>query len=121
MDTIPRLALISVSRACGFVGLGIMCVMVGLSFDPYLCAKSGAILFSILALVLRYRAMRAHRMNHRNTEVWVMLDTDDLPRGDYAARLVANAYRDAFLRCGDYVLWIAGALWAIAMALWLWA
>jgi hypothetical protein len=117
MDPVRYLAFVSVGRACGFVGLGIMTVMVGLSYDPQLCARSGAILVSILVVVLRYRAMRANRINHRRSEVWVMLEASERPPGDHAARVVRTAYRQALLRFADYSLVIAGVLWAVALAL----
>lgn len=119
MDQIQHLAMVSVARACGFAGLGIMTVMIGLCYDPYLCAKSGAILVSLLAVVLHYRAMRAHRLDYRHSEVWIMLDADDMPPKAYAARLVRSAYHAAFIRFGGYAMTIALLLWAIAFVLWL--
>jgi hypothetical protein len=119
MDPVRYLALVSVGRACAFAGLGIMTFMVGLSYDPLLCARSGAILVSILFVVLRYRAMRADRINHRRCEVWVMLQPSEKPPQDHAARLIRNAYRHALLRFADYALVFAGILWAVALALWL--
>jgi len=121
MHPIQHLAMISVARACAYVGLGIMTIMVALSYDPILCVKSGAILTSMLVVVLRYRAMRADRIDYRHSEVWAMLDASEMPPADHAARLVRNAYRDALLRFGDYSLVMAASLWAVAFVLWLWA
>lgn len=121
MNPVQTLAFVSVGRACAFSGLGIMTVMVALSFDPTLCARSGAILVSMLFVVLRYRAARADRIDHRHCEVWAMLDASERPPKELAPRLVRTAYREALLRYADYSLVAAGGLWVIAIALWLWA
>ena len=121
MHPIRHLAMISVARACAYVCLGIMTIMVSLSYDPLLCMKSGAILTSMLVVVLRYRALRADRIHYRHSEVWAMLDASEMPPADHAARLVRNAYREALLRFADYSLVLAAVLWVIAFALWLWA
>lgn len=121
MYPIQSLALLSVARACAYVGLGIMTIMVALSYDPMLCIRSGAILVSMLTVVLRWRALRADRIDYRHSEVWAMLDAADMPPADHAARLIRNAYRAALLRFADYSLYMAAALWAIAFVIWLWA
>ena len=121
MNPVERLAFVVVARACGFAGLGIVTMMVGLSYDPVLCARSGAILATILFVVLRWRAMRADRIDPRHCEVWVMLDAADRPPREVAPRLIRSAYRRALLHYSDLTLVVAGGLWAAAVALLLWA
>ena len=46
---IEQAARISITRALGFSTLGILTTMVGVSFDPPLCLKTGAVLVAIVA------------------------------------------------------------------------
>lgn len=109
MDEIERLAEVSVGRACGFAGLAIFTVMVGLSFDPLLSARSGAIMLSLAVVVLRYRAWRALRLDHRRTEVWLMLE-DKAP--DTVARMmIQRALRRVYIRFADWAAIAAVVLW----------
>jgi hypothetical protein len=52
MTAVEQSAYISVGRACGFAGLGILSFMVGLSFDPELSAKSGGGLLLLMTAIL---------------------------------------------------------------------
>ena len=121
MSPVQHHAFVVVGRACGFAGLGIMTMMVGLSYDPLLCARSGAILASMMYVVLRYRAMRAYRIDPRRSEVWMLLDAAERPPGELAPRLIRDAYRRALLRYAGFTLAAASGLWAVAVALRLWA
>lgn len=113
MDELRRLAEISVGRACGFAGLGIFSVMVGLAFDPYLSVKSGAILASILAAVLMYRASRAGEVPYRRTEVWLMLDRDDAPPEAYAQSVISAILRETYMRFATVAAIAAGVMWVL--------
>jgi hypothetical protein len=121
MNPLQHLAFVSVGRACAFGGLAIMTVMVALSYDPLLCARAGALLVSLMFFILRWRALRADRIDHRHSEVWALLDASQRPPKELAARLVRTAYREALLRFASYSLAIAAAFWVIVFAVRLWA
>ena len=61
MDAIRRAALVSVSRACGFFALGVLCVMLAFAHDPQRSAQAGSLLFFALALGLIWKAQLAPR------------------------------------------------------------
>ena len=68
MDAIRRAALVSVSRACGFCALAVLCVMLGFAHEPQRSAQAGSLLFFALALGLIWKAQLALRANHEKTE-----------------------------------------------------
>ena len=59
MDAIRRAAFVSVSRACGFCALAILCVMLGFAYDPQRSAQAGSLLFFALSLGLIWKAQLA--------------------------------------------------------------
>lgn len=109
MNEIERLAELSVGRACGFAGLAIFTVMVGLSFDPLLSARTGAILLSLAVVVLRYRAWSVRRADYRRTEVWLLLE-DKKPH-PAASAVILRALRDVYVRFADWAAGTAVVLW----------
>jgi hypothetical protein len=119
MDRLRYLAFVSVGRGSGFAGLAIFTVMVALSFDPLLAAKSGAILLTLATVILRYFAMRAPERDHRRTELWVMLEPEAAPPPALAQRLVGKVLAETYSRFSDWALYGAAALWAVSAVLWL--
>ncbi len=117
LERIRRAADESVARACGFAVLGIGSVMASLSFDALLAAKSGAILTSLLAIILHARAERAPARPFKTTEVYAILDRDLRVPAPHAQRIVGTALKDSYRRHGSLALWGAGALWAVTAAL----
>ena len=65
MDAIRRAAFVSVSRACGFCALAILCVMLGFAHEPQRSAQAGSLLFFALAFGLIWKAQLALRANTR--------------------------------------------------------
>ncbi len=118
MHRLQNLAVISVGRACGFAGLGVVAVMVGLAFDPFLSVKSGAILGSGIVSVLLYKAWRAPEQSYRQTELWLMLEAEDAPPESSAQQLIAGVLRDAYLRFATFTAVVAAILWLLALLLW---
>lgn len=117
MDQLRYLALVSVARACGFGTLAIFSVMVGLSFDPVLSAKSGAILASAMVAVLLFKAHRAPHQPYRRTEVWLLLGgKSSLPERN-AQRLVSGILRDTYLRFATICAAFAAAMWVLTLVL----
>ncbi len=118
METIRRCADLSVRRGCGFAGLGIFCMVVGLSFDPFVAAKSGAILCSLMAMTLALMAGRATARPYRRTEVFIMLDRKTGLPDEVAQRLVGEALRDSLFQHAELAALVALGLWIVAGVAW---
>jgi len=96
-NPVEQAAYVSVGRACGFAGLAVLCVVLGLSFEPALAAKTGGFMSLAICLILLFRAWRVHRQPYKRTETWLILRKDDRPRAEVAQRLVGTALKDAYL------------------------
>ena len=119
MEEIERLADLSVKRGCAFALLAITTVMTGLAGTPLLALKSGAILLSLMVVILAFRAMFARNQSCRRTEVWAMLGRDRRPPEALAQRVISEALRATYWRYAE--LSAAGSilLWLVALALWI--
>lgn len=96
-NPIENAAYVSVGRACGFAGLAIFCVVVGLSFDASLAALVGGKLSIMLCAVLLIFARRAPSRNYKKTETWLILKRGDRPQSDVAQRLIGETLRNVYL------------------------
>lgn len=96
------LAEISAARACGFAGLAILCLMVGLSSSLATTLKAGGYATLLVASVLLLMAHKAPAKPYRRTELWLMLDASERPPDVLAQRLLGEARRAAFLRFAAY-------------------
>jgi hypothetical protein len=115
MDRIEYLAHVSVWRGCAFGWLAIATMMLGLSFDPVLCFRSGAILAGLMAAALALSAVRAPSRNHKATEVWAMLHNGaDLPDG-FPGTVVNETLRRVFARSARGTAWIAAAMAVVSV------
>ncbi|MEO9876726.1 MAG: hypothetical protein ABJM26_21865 [Anderseniella sp.] len=97
INPIENAAYVSVGRACGFAGLGIFCIVIGLSFDAGLAAQVGGKLSITLSLILLVLAWRAPTRNYKRTETWLILQPGDRPRAEVAQRLVGETLRGVYL------------------------
>ena len=97
MDDIETAAFISIGRACGFAGLGILCVMLGLSFEPVMATRAGGIMGLCLASILAMFALRAPNRSYERTEVWLILPKDARPPSTIAQRVIGQALRDTYI------------------------
>jgi hypothetical protein len=97
VNEIEQAAQLSVGRACGFAGFGIALTVLGLSFDPVIAAKIGAVLSLGLTLTLLINASRAHHTPHETTEVWLLIDQKSSPPAQHARRIINEARRFAML------------------------
>ncbi len=116
MDQLEALADISIRRACAFVGLGAVTVMLSLSFDLPLAFRTGAQISALLALGLAVCAWRLPHRNIRHTELYAMLRNAGAAQADLAApptRLRIAAVLQARL------IWHAERVAVVALALWL--
>lgn len=120
MDAIRRAALVSVSRACGFCALAILCVMLGFAHDPQRSAQAGSLLFFALALGLIWKAQIALRANHKKTETWLMLAPEDRPPEATAQTVLSVILRDVYLLHARYSAIAAATLLLAAITLSLW-
>ncbi len=96
-NPIENAAYVSVGRACGFAGLGIFCIVIGLSFDAGLAALVGSRLSIALCLVLLVLAWRAPARNYKKTETWLILRPGDRPQANVAQRLIGQTLRNVYL------------------------
>lgn len=117
MDELRRLAFVSIGRACGFAGLAIFCVMVGLTFDPLVALRSGGILMTLATIVLLIKARGALTKDVRRTEMWIMLDESKRPASEYAQWAGATVLRDAYLWFAQYAAGLSIVLWLAALAM----
>jgi len=97
MDAIERAAYVSVGRACGFASLAILCFMVGLSYQPHLSARTGAVLTLVMTGTLIFRAGSAMARPYKQTETWLILEGPERPDPRLAQRLIGSALREAYL------------------------
>ena len=117
MDAIRRAAFVSVSRACGFCALAILCVMLGFAHDPQRSAQAGSLLFFALALGLIWKAQLALRTNYKKTETWIMLSPEDRPPKATAQTVLSVILRDVYLLHARYCAIAAASLLAAAIVL----
>ena len=119
MEKLYSLALISVARGCGFAGLAIVCIVLGLSYDPILAAKTGAMLTTGLAVILIFRAQQAPFRDYRKTELWIMLKKNERPVAEQAQKLAGQTLQDTYFTFANHVAAVAAVFWVVAIALWL--
>lgn len=117
MDALRRAAFTSIGRACGFAGLAILCVMVGLSYDPAAAAASGGILSMLVVAVLLLKARWASTGDVRRTEMWLLLDKAQQPPAAAAQWAGATALREACLWFARYAAGVSAGLWALTLLL----
>jgi hypothetical protein len=120
MDAIRRAAFVSVSRACGFFSLGVLCVMLGFAHDPQRSAQAGSLLFFALALGLIWKAQLASGANHKKTETWLMLAPEDRPPEATAQTVLSVILREVYLLHARYSVLAAAILLLAAVSLSLW-
>src|SRR5688572_8023713 len=117
MEKVREVAVACIGRAVMFGTLAIGCVMVGFSFNPVSAFRSGAVLTLVMAAVLIWKAVAAHRQNPKNTEVWLYLDDHSRPVGDHARRMFATVMREVYGRFAQVSLYVACAMFAVSLVL----
>jgi len=123
MDRLDAFADLTIRRACAFVALAAVTVMLSLSFDLMLVLRTGADMTSLLAIALGISARRAPRRDIRHTEVYAMLRSAGLPRDwltqpDTRAR-IAEVLRERLAWHAERVAVTAAALYLLALVSWL--
>ncbi len=115
MDELRRMAFVSIGRACGFAGLAILCVMLGLTYDPLVAVRSGGVLMTLVTVVLLLKARTALTQDVRRTEMWLMLDEGKRPAAEYAQWAGATVLRDTYLWFAQYAAGLSIVLWVTAL------
>ncbi len=106
----------SVGRACLFFMLAVATVMAALTAWPYLAFKSGAILTTLLAMVLTLRATLIDRQDIKRTETWILLRVRGEAPDERARRVIAGVLRDTYRTLALYAALIAVGCWMFAFA-----
>lgn len=117
MEAIENAAFVSVGRASAFAGLGIVCIMFGLAFDPVLAARTGGSLSLMVGLILSVFGWRARYRPYKRTELWLILDKKQRPPPGIAQQVIAQALREAYLWFAQQAAIIALVLLLAAFAL----
>jgi hypothetical protein len=115
MEELRKAAFISVARGCGFGMLAIICVMVGLSFNPRAVFQAGGLLTLLMALILILKARNALTKDYKKTEMWLILPENFRPPERYAQWATATVMRDAFLTFAQYTALISIVMWLLAL------
>jgi hypothetical protein len=112
---------LSIRRACGFAGLAVTTVMMGLSYDMPLSFNIGAQMLALLMFGLVFAALRAPHRNLRHSEVYALLKDSGLPRARLAAREtqreIAGVLRERLYWHAERVGGAALGLWTLSLLL----
>jgi len=115
MNCIETLAETSVARGCGFAGLAIVVLMLGLSWDLALATQVGGVLALLASLVLLVKARSARRRPHDRTELWIMLEYSERPPSAIAQAVVGRALERWYLFFALHAAMTAASLLAVSL------
>ncbi len=115
MNRIERAADLSVRRAVGFGALAILLTVAGLSAEPVLALRTGAVLTLVMWAVLMVKAYRAPHKPYKRTELWLMLEPPPRLPADRAQRIVADVLQATFRRYAEATFVCAAALWLASL------
>ncbi len=116
IEHIKAAAMTSIGRACLFTLLAVGTVMAGLTAWPYLAFKSGAILTTLLAMILTLRATLIDRQDIKRTETWLLLRERDEKLDERARRVIAGVLRETYRTLALYAALLAFGCWMFAFA-----
>ena len=114
MEEMRKHAFASVARGCGFGMLAIICVMVGMSFDPRAVFQAGGILTLMMTFILILKARYALTQNYKKTEMWLYLEKNFRPPEAYAQWAASTVLRDAYFTFAMYTALISIVMWVMA-------
>ncbi|WP_439598730.1 hypothetical protein [Falsiroseomonas sp.] len=117
MDLMRTLADHSIRRALSFAGLGVVTLMLALSFDLALAMRTGGNLLALICLGLLWLAWRTPSRNLRRSELWSLLleHATALARSlsaEQAQRMMAQTLRQR-------LVWHAEQIGGLALLFWL--
>ena len=117
VERVRYLADLSIRRGCGFGLIAIGTAMTGMSADIRLAVRGGALLFTIMGVILVCKSLRAMAKHYRRTEVWILLDGKvDWPE-DRRQQLIGGTLRDRYMWHAERTALAALALWLVAFVL----
>jgi hypothetical protein len=119
MDRIRHFAQVSIGRGVAFAAFGVVTVMFALAAMPLMAVRAGAILFTLVSVVLLLRAWRAPLCNYRRTELWILLDRRHGIEDSSAGQVITGILRDVYVAHAEITAALAGLLWLLALAGWL--
>lgn len=111
MQRLEALADLVIRRAIGFAGLAIALVVLSLSFQLALALRSGAMLVTLLWLIVLLKLVYVPSQDMRQSEIWLMVADRHAPD----ALPMQAAMRLAF---ANRLRWHADRIGAFAVALW---
>lgn len=117
MEAIERAAFTSIGRACGFAGLAVITLMLGLSFEPVLALRIGGYGgFGVTAILLLY-AFTARIRPYKRTETWLLIPKDQRPPADIAQRVIGNHLREAYFWFAQQACLLSAAMLGASLIL----
>jgi hypothetical protein len=119
MDQIRRIAFETVFRACAFGSLAIVCVMVGMSFEPRAAMQTGGILTLGMTGILVLKAWEAATKSYRKTEMWLYLPKELRPPAATAQQVTSTIMRETYLTFALWTAEVALGMWLVALVFWL--
>lgn len=113
-DPLLRFAFLTIGRACAFAVFGIVFTMMALCWAPVVALKAGGLMTLGLVTVLLMKAWRSPRLDHRRTELWLLLPEESRPppavaRGAVAAAIASACYAFARPLSGGAAVLLAAA------------
>ncbi|MCA3377945.1 MAG: hypothetical protein INF64_12575 [Roseomonas sp.] len=111
MERLEALADLVIRRALGFASLAIMLIFLSLSFQWALALRSGAMLVTLLWLIVLLKLAYVPSQDMRQSEIWLMVADRHAPD----ALPMQNAMRLAF---ANRLRWHADRIGAAAICLW---
>ncbi|MCA3413145.1 MAG: hypothetical protein INF84_00970 [Roseomonas sp.] len=111
LERFEAMADLVIRRAVGFASLAIALVFLSLSFQLTLALRSGAVLVSLLWLIVLLKLAYVPSQDMRRSEIWLMIAERHSPD----ALPMQAAMRMAF---ANRLRWHADRIGAFAMTLW---
>ena len=111
MERLEAMADLVIRRALGFASLAILLVVLSLSFQLALALRSGAILVTLVWLILLLKLAYVPSQDMRQSEIWLMVAERHAPD----ALSMQAAMRTAF---ATRLRWHSDRIGAFAVTLW---
>ena len=102
---------------CGFAGVAVLCVMLGLSFEPALATRAGGIMGLGIASILSGYGFFATTRPYRRTETWLILPREQRPPAEIAQQVIGSKLRDAYLWFAHKSALVSAVLLATSLVL----
>lgn len=111
MERLEALADLVIRRAVGFASLAIALIVLSLSFHLALALRSGAMLVTLLWLIVLLKLAYVPTQDMRHSEIWLMVADRNSPD----ALPMQNAMRQAF---ANRLRWHSDRIGVFALTFW---